>query len=82
MGFFEGGIFMGNPAYAEDYDVEIINGREVMMSPRPAISHIRVANNINNIFYNFLKEMRGISRWNGTSPGRGKCLYPRCHDRL
>ena len=46
---------MGNPAYVEDYDVEIINGREVMMSPRPAISHIRVANNINNIFYNFLK---------------------------
>lgn len=46
---------MGNLAYAEDYDVELINGREVMMSPRPAISHIRVAGNIHNIFFNFLK---------------------------
>ncbi len=46
---------MGNLAYAEDYDVEIINGREFMMSPRPAISHIRVAGNIYTIFANFLK---------------------------
>ena len=46
---------MSNLAYAEEYDEEIINGRVVLMSPRPAIDHIRVAGNIYNIFSNFLK---------------------------
>ena len=46
---------MSNLAYAEEYDEEIINGRVVLMSPRPAIDHIRVAGNVYNIFSNFLK---------------------------
>lgn len=46
---------MSNLAYAEEYDEEIINGRTVLMSPRPTLSHIRVAGNIYNIFSNFLK---------------------------
>ncbi len=41
---------MGNLAYAEVYDEEIINGRVVLMFPRPSINHIRVAGNIYNIF--------------------------------
>ena len=46
---------MGSPAHAEEYDEEIINGRVVLMSPRPAISHIRVAGNIYKIFSSFLE---------------------------
>lgn len=46
---------MGNPAHAEEYDMELINGREFMMSPRPSICHIRVTGNIYRVFSNFLK---------------------------
>ena len=37
---------------------EVINGREVMMSRRPAVRHALVAGNIYNIFANFLKGKR------------------------
>ena len=42
-------------AYREDVREEIINGKTVLMSPRPATKHNRVAGNIYGIFWQFLR---------------------------
>ena len=51
---------MPNPAYK--YDVmkreELIDGKIVMMSPRPAINHERIQRNILRIFDNYLHGKR------------------------
>ncbi len=44
-----------NPAYKEEPRTEILDGKTIMMSPRPSVTHNRVAFRIANIFYNFLK---------------------------
>ncbi len=46
---------MSNLAYREDEDYEIINGRIVMMSPRPSVNHNRVITNLCGIFQNYLR---------------------------
>ena len=43
-----------NLAYKDDICEELIRGRIVAMSPRPARSHMRIAKNITRIFENFL----------------------------
>ena len=59
---------MSNLAYK--YDVmkkeELIDGKIVMMSPRPAINHNRIVTNISGIFYNYLKGKRCQSFCDGT----------------
>ncbi len=49
---------MDNLAYAEEYTpqtaTELINGKTVMMSPRPRIEHVRVNFRICRIFGNYL----------------------------
>ena len=42
-------------AYREEHPFEILGGRMVSMSPRPAINHNRIAGNIYRIFSLFLK---------------------------
>ena len=37
---------------------EVINGQEVLMSPRPALTHSAVAGNIHRIFSTFLRGKR------------------------
>lgn len=46
---------MGNLAYEDERWDELIDGKLVMMSPRPAINHNRISANIHNIFYTYLK---------------------------
>jgi len=47
-----------NLAYEDETWDELIDGKIVMMSPRPTISHNIVAGNIYNIFSNYLKGKR------------------------
>lgn len=51
---------MNNTAYQDDNAIitEIINGQEVLMSPRPALTHSAVAGNIHAIFRRFLRGKR------------------------
>lgn len=44
-----------NLAYQEERREELINGKVVMMSPRPTVNHNRVAENIDFIFRTYLK---------------------------
>ena len=44
-----------NLAYQEDLREELINGEIVMMSPRPAYNHNRVASNIFWVFESYLR---------------------------
>lgn len=46
---------MGNPAYQEEVWDEMINGKIILMSPRPSTNHNRISSNIYSIFRNFLK---------------------------
>ena len=41
--------------YDEDCRSELINGKIIMMSPRPVFNHVTVASNIYRIFANYLK---------------------------
>ena len=45
-----------NSAYQEEVWDELIGGKLVAMSPRPAINHTRVSGNIFGIFRNYLKD--------------------------
>ena len=45
-------------AYKDELLSELIQGKTVMMSPRPAVSHNAVISNINRIFSNFLRGKR------------------------
>lgn len=45
----------GNLAYQEERREELIGGKVVMMSPRPAWNHISVSGNIYGIFRDYLK---------------------------
>ena len=56
---------MSNLAYREDDDYEVINGRIVMMSPRPSVNHNRVISNLCNIFQNYLKGKRCEAFYDG-----------------
>ena len=52
---------MNNAAIYQDENAiisEIINGKEVLMSPRPATKHAITAGNIHRIFSNFLRGKR------------------------
>ncbi len=44
------------PTIQDDFITETINGQEVLMSPRPATPHNRVASNIHGIFWQFLRK--------------------------
>ena len=44
-----------NLAYEEEFWEELIDGKAVLMSPRPATNHNQTAFNIASIFKNFLK---------------------------
>lgn len=46
---------MSNLAYQDDIYTELLDGKTVAMSPRPAANHNIVAGNIYRIFGNFLK---------------------------
>ncbi len=46
---------MENLAYRDEIPYEIIHGKTIMMSPRPAINHNRVAGNIYMLFRLYLK---------------------------
>lgn len=45
---------MGNLAYQDEYRDELINGKLVLMSPRPTVNHNIVSGNIYRIFGNYL----------------------------
>lgn len=45
----------GNLAFQEDVWEEMIDGRIIAMSPRPAVNHNRVSGNIHHIFSAYLK---------------------------
>ena len=47
-----------NLAYQEEPWQEVISGKVVMMSPRPAINHIRISGNLFQIFSTYLKGRR------------------------
>lgn len=67
---------MGNLAYQDEYRDELINGKIVLMSPRPTVNHNIVAGNIFNLFFNYL---------NGKSCtpfGDGTDLYLTDNDRF
>lgn len=49
---------MENLALKDDDRYEIIDGKVVMMSPRPAINHLRVIGNIYRMFSNYLRGKR------------------------
>ena len=46
--------------WQEDCGYEVIDGETVMMSPRPAVGHNRIAGKIYHIFMNYLKGRRCI----------------------
>ena len=54
-----------NLAYREDPRDELIDGRLVMMSPRPTFNHNRVAENIDFIFRTYLKGKKCIPLGDG-----------------
>ncbi len=45
----------GNLAYQEERWDEMIDGRIVLMSPRPSVNHNTIAFNVNRLFYHYLK---------------------------
>lgn len=45
----------GNLAYKEEPRKELLDGKTVLMSPRPSVDHNRVASNIFYAFHTFLK---------------------------
>ena len=45
----------GNLAYQEDWREELIGGKLVAMSPRPAFNHNRISENIDFIFRGYLR---------------------------
>lgn len=45
-------------AYQEEYNFETINGKTVMMSPRPAAKHNHIVRNLTIIFGNYLRGKR------------------------
>lgn len=49
---------MDNLAYKDELPTEKIDGKIVMMSPRPAVSHNTIVLNIASIFHRFLKGKR------------------------
>ena len=51
---------MNNTAYQDENAIitEVINGQEVLMSPRPATRHSRAAGRIYGIFFQFLRKKR------------------------
>ena len=55
-----------NLAYQEEPWQEVISGKVVMMSPRPAINHIRISGNLFQIFSTYLKGRRGEPFPDGT----------------
>ena len=55
-----------NLAYQEDLREELINGEIVMMSPRPAYNHNRVASNIFWVFESYLRGKRCTPIADGT----------------
>lgn len=48
----------GNLAYQEDWREELIGGKLVAMSPRPAFNHNRISSNIFRIFANYLDKKK------------------------
>ncbi len=56
----------GNLAYQEERREELIDGRVVAMSPRPAVNHNRVASNIFVLFYSYLKGKKCVPFSDGT----------------
>lgn len=50
-----------NSAYSEEFREELINGKLVAMSPRPAYNHNRVASNIFVLFDRFLKGRKCVA---------------------
>lgn len=58
---------MSNLALKENHAIcELVAGKEVCMSPRPAIKHNTVVSNISGIFYNYLRGKRCQSFCDGT----------------
>ena len=49
---------MENAAFCEEDDFELINGRSIMMLPRPSVDHNRVVSNVNRIFQVYLRGKR------------------------
>lgn len=49
---------MESTAFREEDDFELINGSQVMMSPRPSVDHNRVVSNLNRIFQVYLRGKR------------------------
>lgn len=49
---------MDNLAYRDEPRYEVINGTIVMMSPRPAINHLRIIGNIYTLFKTYLRGKR------------------------
>lgn len=49
-----------NLAYQEEFRDEVLNGKIVMMSPRPSVKHSRIAGNIFWIFRNYLNKKRCV----------------------
>ena len=45
-----------NLAYQEEWPEELIDGKVVAMSPRPAWNHVSIAGNLYTIFSNYLRE--------------------------
>ena len=65
-----------NLAYQEEIWDEMLNGRIVMMSPRPVVNHNRIASNIFRMFDNYLAGK------NCTAIADGTDLYLTEKDRL
>ncbi len=57
-----------NSAYEEDAWEELINGKIIAMSPRPLVSHNRVAFRIAVIFENYLADKSCTVFSDGTDP--------------
>lgn len=49
---------MENTIFQEEPSYEIINGKTIMMSPRPTLNHIRVSRNIDRLFGRYLNGKR------------------------
>lgn len=56
----------GNLAYQEDWREELIGGKLVAMSPRPAFNHNRISSNIFRIFANYLDKKKCEAIADGT----------------
>ncbi len=53
-------------AYQEDFRDEVLNGKVVLMSPRPAVNHNIIASNIYRIFGNYLDGKKCMPFADGT----------------